>query len=50
MDKSLLDIINDFTQWKGNTFTLAVLLIERQKELDRIKLTDAGFAEAAEWL
>lgn len=48
MGKEILDIINDFNQWKGNSFTLAALLIEKQKELDRQKLIDAGFTEAAE--
>lgn len=48
MDKSILDLINDFPQWKGNTFTLAALIQEKQKELDRQKLIDAGFPEAAE--
>ena len=48
MGKDILDIINDFNQWKGNSFTLAALLIEKQKELDRQKLIDAGFPEAAE--
>lgn len=48
MDKTILDIVNDFTQWKGNTFTLAVLIEEKQKELDRQKLIDAGFTDAAE--
>ena len=48
MDRSILDLINDFSQWKGNTFTLAALIVEKQKELDRKTLFDAGFIEAAE--
>ena len=32
----------------GNTFTLAALIVEKQKELDRQKLVEAGFPEAAE--
>ena len=48
MGKDILDIINDFSLWKGNTFTLAALLIEKQKELDRQKLVEAGFTEASE--
>ena len=47
MDKTILDIVNDFSQWKGNSFTLANLIVEAQKELDRRKLVDAGMAEAA---
>ncbi len=48
MDRSILDLINDFSQWKGNTFTLAALVAEKQREIDRQKLLDAGFTEAAE--
>lgn len=50
MDKTLLEIINDFSQWKGDTYRLASLLVERQKEIDKQKLIDAGFPEAAEVL
>jgi hypothetical protein len=50
MDKTILDLINDFNQWKGNSFTLAALIVERQKGVDRQKLIDAGFPEAAEVL
>ena len=50
MGKEMLDIINDFAQWKGNSFTLASLIIEKQKELDRQKLIDSGYSEAAEVL
>lgn len=48
MDKSILEVVNDFSLWRGNTFTLAALLVEKQKEVDRQKLVDAGFVEAAE--
>ena len=48
MDKRILDIVNDFSQWKGNAFTLANLITEAQKELDREKLVAAGMPEAAE--
>ncbi len=48
MDKSILDIINDFAAWKGNPFTLAALIVTRQNELTRQKLIDAGYPEAAE--
>jgi hypothetical protein len=48
MDKSILDLINDFAQWKGNSFTLAALIVQRQQEIDRQKLIDAGFPEASE--
>lgn len=48
MDKLILEIVNDFSQWNGNTFTLAVLVAEAQKEIDRQKLIDATFLEASE--
>lgn len=50
MGKEILDIVNDFSQWKGNSFTLAALIVEKQKELDRQALAAAGFTEAAEAL
>lgn len=48
MEKCLLELIADFPQWKGDTYRLAVLIAERQKEIIRQKLIDAGFEEAAE--
>jgi hypothetical protein len=48
MDKRILELVNDFAQWRGNSFTLANLIVELQKEIDREKLTAAGFPEAAE--
>lgn len=48
MGKEILDLINDFTQWRGNTFTLAALIVEKQKEIDRQRLVEMGFPEAAE--
>lgn len=48
MDKEILAIINDFNLWKGNTFTLAVLVVEKQKELVKERLIEAGHVEAAE--
>ena len=50
MGKMLLAIVEDFASWKSNPFTLAALIAEKQKEIDRQKLIDAGFAEAAELL
>ena len=35
MDKSILEIISDFHLWKGDTYRLASLIVEAQKELDR---------------
>jgi hypothetical protein len=50
MDKSILDIVNTFSLWKGNSFTLAVLIAEQQKEVDRQKLLENGHSDAAELL
>ena len=33
MDKAILDIVNDFSAWRGNPFTLASLVAEQQREL-----------------
>lgn len=41
-------LIADFGQWKGDTYRLASLIAEMQKEIDREKLIAAGFTEAAE--
>ena len=48
MGKEVLDLIADFSKWKGNSYTLAALIVEMQIAIDRQKLIDAGFAEAAE--
>ena len=48
MDRRILDLINDFAQWKGDTFRLAMLVSELQKEIDREKI--AAFPEAVELL
>ena len=50
MDKSILEIIADFQLWKGDTYRLASLIVNRQKEIDVQTLVDAGFPEAAEVL
>lgn len=42
MDKRILDLVNDFAQWRGNSFTLAALVAELQKQIDREKLEAAG--------
>ena len=48
MDKSFLDVICDFSQWKGDLYRLVALVVEQQKEHDRAKLIAEGFPEAAE--
>lgn len=32
MQKEILELVNDFTQWRGNSFTLATLVAELVKE------------------
>lgn len=48
MDKSLIDVVNDFSRWRGDTYRLAALIAAHQKEQDAPALDDAGFTEAAE--
>lgn len=48
MEKAILDLVNDFAQWRGNPFTLAQLVAEKQKELTRDKLNSENMPEAAE--
>ena len=48
MDRAILEIVNDFAAWKGNSFTLASLVAEKQREIDAQKVVEAGFPEAAE--
>lgn len=48
MDKRILELVADFSQWKGDTYRLAMLVAEAQKEIDREKLVAAGLPEAAE--
>lgn len=50
MDKRILDLVKDTAQWGGNGFTLANLVAELQKEIDREKLIAAGLPEAADLL
>jgi hypothetical protein len=48
MEKNVLALIADFTQWKGDTYRLAALVVDLQKQNDREKLAAAGMPEAAE--
>lgn len=48
MDKRILDLVSDFGQWKGDSYKLAALVAEQQKEIDREKLVAAGHDTAAE--
>lgn len=48
MDKRILDIVADFSQWKGDAYRLTALVVEMQKEIDKEKLVD--YPEAVELL
>ena len=48
MDKRILELIADFSRWRGDTYKLASQIIELQKEIDRETLIAAGFTEQAE--
>lgn len=48
MDKRLLDVVTDFSQWKGDTYRLASLVAEAQKQIDADKLEAADMHDAAE--
>ncbi len=50
IDKDILDVVNDFAAWKGNSYTLAALIVAKQLELTKEKLTALGFTDAAEAL
>lgn len=48
MDKRILELVADFQQWKGDSYRLAALVAELQKDIDREKLTAAEMLEAVE--
>lgn len=48
MDKRILDLVADFEQWKGDSFRLAILVAELQKQLTKEKLVESGHLEASE--
>lgn len=48
MDKIILAVVDEFGEWKGNAYTLANLIAEKQKEIDKETLLNAGFIEASE--
>jgi hypothetical protein len=48
MDKGILDLINNYPAWKGDVYRLAALIVEEQKEIDRAKLIEAGYEDAAQ--
>ncbi len=50
MDRRILELVNDFSAWKGDSFRLAAMVAAIQTELNKEKLESAGFVEAAEVL
>jgi len=41
-------IVDDFKLWRGNTYTLAILISELQKEADALLMEQQGHLELAE--
>lgn len=48
MDKQILEIVNDFNQWRGNSFTLAKLIAELVRESASEKAAELGNEEIAQ--
>lgn len=48
MDKRILYLVSNFSEWKGDSYRLAFLVAELQKEIDREKLIYSGNETAAE--
>lgn len=48
MEKWILELVNDFSQWKGDAYRLSALVAARQKENIAEKLEQANMPEAAE--
>ena len=47
MQRDILELVNDFSQWRGNSFTLATLVAEMVKE-KAVKSIEDTHPEAAE--
>lgn len=47
MEKRILDVVSDFSQWKGDTYRLAAIVSSLQKEIDAEKLEVAEMPDAA---
>ena len=48
MDKRILDLVADFSLWRGDSYRLAAMVSDKQREIDREALIAAGHPEAAE--
>jgi hypothetical protein len=47
-NKDLIDLVNNFQSWGGNTFTLAMQICQRQREDDAQLAESAGQQELAD--
>ena len=47
-NKEMLELVNDFRAWGGNTFTLAMMIVQRQREDDAGLAEEHGANEVAE--
>ena len=47
MDKRILDVVTNFSGWRGDTYRLAALVAEAQKQIDAAKLVAADMPDAA---
>ena len=48
MGKRIIDVVSNFSLWKGDAYRLAVLVAEEQKAMDAEKLDAADMPDAAE--
>ena len=47
MDKRILDLVADFSLWRGDSYRLAAMVADKQREIAREALIAAGHPEAA---
>lgn len=47
-NKEMLDLVNDFPAWGGNAFTLAMQIVQRQREDDAVLAETAGYQALAD--
>lgn len=46
--KRLLEMVQDFNQWRGDVYRLAVYVAAEQRETDATRVENAGHPELAE--
>lgn len=47
-NKELIELVADFPTWQGNTYALAVLIAQRQREDDAVLAEGMGQQEVAD--